>query len=217
MSAEPLARIAPAAPIRMAVIAVSAQVRAGIEALAASNDALHLAGSTADADTLGAAAIDVLVIDMEAESPGLPTVAPGVGAFVLLTDDPDGDTLAGLEPGDAVALLPRNAPLADIAAAIEATAAGLCVLPREMLARLLDARKPQRDELAAAPPEALSPRELEVLAMLAEGLNNKDIARHLDISDNTVKFHLSSIFGKLGAANRTEAVMVGMRYGLVMV
>jgi DNA-binding NarL/FixJ family response regulator len=67
------------------------------------------------------------------------------------------------------------------------------------------------------PPEALSAREMEVLAMLAEGLGNKDIARLLVISENTVKFHLSSIFGKLGANNRTEAVMLGMRYGLVMV
>jgi DNA-binding NarL/FixJ family response regulator len=53
--------------------------------------------------------------------------------------------------------------------------------------------------------------------MLADGLGNKEIARQLDISDNTVKFHLSSIFGKLGATNRTEAVMLGMRYGFIMV
>jgi DNA-binding NarL/FixJ family response regulator len=53
--------------------------------------------------------------------------------------------------------------------------------------------------------------------MLAEGLGNKEIARQLDISDNTVKFHLSSIFGKLGATNRTEAVMFGMRHGFIMV
>ena len=53
--------------------------------------------------------------------------------------------------------------------------------------------------------------------MLAEGMSNKDIARHLDVSDNTFKFHLSSIFGKLGATSRTEAVMVGMRHGFIMV
>jgi DNA-binding NarL/FixJ family response regulator len=56
-----------------------------------------------------------------------------------------------------------------------------------------------------------------VLTMLAEGLGNKEIARQLDISDNTVKFHLASIFGKLGANSRTEAVMQGMRHGLIMV
>jgi DNA-binding NarL/FixJ family response regulator len=62
----------------------------------------------------------------------------------------------------------------------------------------------------------LTPREIEVLTMLAEGLGNKAIARQLDISDNTVKFHLSSIFGKLGATSRTEAVMLGMRHGFIM-
>jgi DNA-binding NarL/FixJ family response regulator len=67
------------------------------------------------------------------------------------------------------------------------------------------------------PFETLTLREIEVLAMLAEGLGNKEIARQLDISDNTVKFHLSSIFGKLGATNRTEAVMFGMRHGFIMV
>ena len=65
--------------------------------------------------------------------------------------------------------------------------------------------------------ETLTLREIEVLAMLAEGLGNKEIARQLDISDNTVKFHLSAIFGKLGATNRTEAVMLGMRHGFIMV
>jgi DNA-binding NarL/FixJ family response regulator len=63
----------------------------------------------------------------------------------------------------------------------------------------------------------LTLREIEVLAMLADGLGNKEIARQLDISDNTVKSHLSSIFGKLGATNRTEAVMLGMRHGFIMV
>ncbi|HEY7475609.1 MAG TPA: response regulator transcription factor [Vicinamibacterales bacterium] len=66
------------------------------------------------------------------------------------------------------------------------------------------------------PPEALTPRELEVLALLAEGLPNKSIARRLDISDQTVKFHVASIYGKLGAANRTDAVRRAVRRGLVV-
>jgi DNA-binding NarL/FixJ family response regulator len=200
-------------------------VRADIEALVASREVFHLAASADDAATLAGrldgATIDVLVIDMEGEPADFSTAAFGIGtaacAFVFLTDEPEGDATPNFESDDAVALLSRNAPLADIAAAIEATAAGLCVLSREMLARLIDARKPQRHDVPAMPPEALSARETEVLAMLAEGLGNKEIARLLDISENTVKFHLSSIFGKLGANNRTEAVMLGMRYGLVMV
>jgi DNA-binding NarL/FixJ family response regulator len=67
------------------------------------------------------------------------------------------------------------------------------------------------DDLA----EGLTPRETEVLTLLADGLPNKAIARHLEISDETVKFHLGSIFGKLGASNRTDAVRQALRRGLV--
>ncbi len=63
--------------------------------------------------------------------------------------------------------------------------------------------------------EALTPRELEVLEALAEGMPNRAIALRLGISEHTVKFHVSSIFGKLGAGNRTEAVRCGVRRGLI--
>ena len=63
--------------------------------------------------------------------------------------------------------------------------------------------------------EALTQRETEVLTLLADGLPNKAIARRLEISDETVKFHLGSIFGKLGASNRTDAVRQALRRGLV--
>ena len=65
------------------------------------------------------------------------------------------------------------------------------------------------------PQEALTPREVQVLELLAEGLPNKAIAARLDISDQTVKFHVSAICGKLGAANRTDAVRRGVRRGLI--
>ncbi len=63
----------------------------------------------------------------------------------------------------------------------------------------------------------LSPRESEVLALLAEGLGNKEIATRLGISENTIKFHVSSIMDKLDAGSRTEAVARGIRQGLVVV
>jgi DNA-binding NarL/FixJ family response regulator len=64
--------------------------------------------------------------------------------------------------------------------------------------------------------EALTPRESEVLQMLASGLANKEIAARLTISEHTVKFHVASILGKLGAGSRTEAVSLGIRRGLVL-
>ncbi|HEV8722827.1 MAG TPA: response regulator transcription factor [Candidatus Binatia bacterium] len=65
--------------------------------------------------------------------------------------------------------------------------------------------------------QILTPREIEVLRMMAEGLGNKEIATKLLISDHTVKFHISSIFAKLGVSSRTEAVTVGIRQGLIMI
>lgn len=67
------------------------------------------------------------------------------------------------------------------------------------------------------PIESLTPRELEVLHVLAEGLPNKAIAHRLRISDQTVKFHLASICGKLGAQNRTDAVRLAIQRGLIAV
>ena len=63
--------------------------------------------------------------------------------------------------------------------------------------------------------EGLTPREHEVLALVADGLHNRDIAQALSVSEHTVKFHLASIFGKLGVSTRTEAVQRGLRLGVI--
>ena len=71
----------------------------------------------------------------------------------------------------------------------------------------------RQDDAAAV--EALTVREIQVLELLAEGLPNKAVARRLGISDQTVKFHVASLSGKLGAANRTDAVRRAVRRGLI--
>ena len=68
----------------------------------------------------------------------------------------------------------------------------------------------------AAASEALTPRELQVLQLVAQGLPNKGIARRLGISENTAKFHVASVCGKLGASSRTEAVTLAARRGLIL-
>jgi DNA-binding CsgD family transcriptional regulator len=74
---------------------------------------------------------------------------------------------------------------------------------------------PAWDDDAGAPHEALTPREHDVLALLAEGAGNRAIAERLGISDHTVKFHLSAIFGKLGVSTRTAAVRRALRLGWI--
>ncbi|CAN7742070.1 response regulator transcription factor [Cupriavidus necator] len=215
----------PMSPVRVAVVAASPQARASLQALVEAAPALDFAGSAADtagiADRFAGDVPDVVVVELEPQAGDLPAPEagrdPAAPALVLLTDETDSDWIHDVLGASATALLPRDATPGEIIAAIEAVAAGLCVLSPEILARLLAQRRAPRQTASAALTETLTPRELEVLAMLAEGLGNKEIARQLDISDNTVKFHLSAIFGKLGASSRTEAVLQGMRHGLIMV
>ena len=83
---------------------------------------------------------------------------------------------------------------------------GILVIPTSRLKPALE-----QDDL----PEPLTRREIQVLELLAEGLPNKAIAARFQISDQTVKFHVASIYGKLGAANRTDAVRRAVRRGLI--
>ncbi|RDK00877.1 helix-turn-helix transcriptional regulator [Paraburkholderia lacunae] len=211
-------------PVRVAIIADSPQVRASLQALVEASPTLRFAGSAADArmlaDRLAGSVPDVIVFDAEPEASDAPKAGFDIGhspsALVMLTDEADSEWILDALPGDATAILPRDAMPGEIVASIEAVAAGLYVLSPEIVGRLLSGRTPPRQTATGTPVEILTSREIEVLMMLAEGLSNKEIARQLDISDNTVKFHLAALFGKLGATNRTEAVMLGMRHGFVM-
>jgi DNA-binding NarL/FixJ family response regulator len=110
------------------------------------------------------------------------------------------------------AVLPRTASAESIVAAVEAAAAGLVVLPADALAEV-----PQGSAArSAAPPETLSAREAQILALLAEGLVNKQIAARLGISRHTVKTHLAALFHKLGVSTRAEAVAAGARAGVIL-
>jgi DNA-binding CsgD family transcriptional regulator len=127
-------------------------------------------------------------------------------ADVVLADGdcPPGETRPVVSLGgadqDLSGMLPSHAGASQIDAALRAVAAGLIVRAPDAAARGFGA---MRETEAHA---LLTPRELEVLAALAEGMTNKAIARHLDISLHTVKFHIESLFRKLGARTRTEAV-----------
>jgi DNA-binding CsgD family transcriptional regulator len=111
------------------------------------------------------------------------------------------------------AYLPPDATAAEILAAIAAVGQGLVVLTQMQAERLLPVRS-RRNNLPRLV-ESLTPREIEVLRLMADGLVNKEIADRLAISEHTAKFHVASILGKLQAASRTDAVAQGMRRGLI--
>lgn len=112
-------------------------------------------------------------------------------------------------------ILPADVTAAQLTSAVSAVAKGLLVLQPAELA-LASASTQSRNGETAELFEPLTPREKEVLQMLASGLGNKQIAAHLKISDHTAKFHVASILGKLGASSRTEAVSLGLRRGLIL-
>jgi DNA-binding NarL/FixJ family response regulator len=139
-------------------------------------------------------------------------------AFVTLIDSVDVES--SLDPlyAGARAILPRSAGRDEITTAITAVAHGLAVLPRALLPTLLDGA-PLVSDLVDYHNEGhapLTPRELEVLAAMADGASNKVIARRLGISFHTAKFHVAAILAKLNADSRTEAVTRAAQLGFVM-
>jgi len=139
-------------------------------------------------------------------------------AFVVLIDGyNDDDGLDALHAG-ARAILSRLVERSEIVVAIKMVISGLAVLPRELLAALLNAGLDADETLDGndAGRARLTPRELEVLAAMADGASNKAIARRLGISFHTAKFHVAAILAKLSADSRTEAVARAAQLGLVM-
>ncbi len=142
---------------------------------------------------------EVVVVDGMEEAPGDALVVRLIGRDVV------GPLPATSAP--AGALISRDASDEALSAAVLAVAAGLVVVDPD-----IEAREP---EPAGAPGDALTPREMEVLRLLAEGKPNKGIAFDLGVSEHTAKFHVGSILSKLDAGSRTEAVTIAIRRGLL--
>lgn len=210
--------------IRVFIVAASPLARTGLENLLAARN-FKVAGSVANIDALAGqlsdAAVDAILLDSSGEAfePLLDSVVayglPSDFNVVLLAEAATPAASAEALRAGIRAVLPNDISPDQLAAALEAVASELVVLhPAYFDAALPAASVATRplDELL----EPLTPRESEVLQMLAAGLGNKEIAAKLGISDHTVKFHVASILGKLGAATRTEAVSLGIRRGLVL-
>jgi DNA-binding NarL/FixJ family response regulator len=150
---------------------------------------------------------DVVIMD------ALPD-AGGNRPIILISDQVD--VIAALH-GGAAGVLPTTVTVEQLRIAVGAVAQGLSVIPAEAVADTLDALASEDDPRAApAPATPLTPRELEVLNLMAAGASNKVIARNLGISIHTAKFHVASILAKLDATGRTDAVAQAARLGLLM-
>lgn len=196
------------------ILSPSPVLRAGLQALLSAEDDIDVVASVASL-----AAMD--------EIPTAQVIVTVPGAWSS-TPRPDGSVLLiGGETADILALSQANlpswgvispdAPAEVLGAAIRALAHGLVVtLPQVQLALL---NRPAQSQSAAMQNavEPLTPREIDVLRELAEGLTNKQIARKLGLSAHTVKFHVSAIYGKFGASNRAEATRTGARLGYLSI
>jgi DNA-binding NarL/FixJ family response regulator len=210
--------------IRVFIVAASQLIRAGLQSMLA-DSRFDIVGSAADLESLSGQFVDVEpdVVLVEAATYAQEELLNALEVaelaqeypVILLSQQPKTAWLSKALRAGVRAVLPRDVAPEQLRAALEAAAAGLVVIHPSELDTVLSATvgpSAPLDELL----EPLTRREREVLQMLAAGLANKEIAARLAISDHTVKFHVASILGKLGASSRTEAVSAGIRRGLVM-
>jgi two-component system NarL family response regulator len=203
--------------IRVAVFDDHQMIREGIVALLRMHDDLEVVGEAGD----GAAAIelyrrlqpDVALVDLRMPGKdGVAVIRELRGEFrncrllVLTTYDSEDDVSRALQAGARGYVL-KGASRTALTDAIRAVHAGRRYIPPDLADRVLP--RPADEEL--------SDREMEVLAGIAAGLNNREIGNHLDISESTVKSHLNHLFAKLGVTDRTKALVVALRRGLTRV
>jgi len=210
--------------IRVVVAATSAVRRGGLEAIVRADSSFQLSGSALSLLGLDARAReirpDVVVADLAHPDPQFASTVALLEeasiAVVALIDEPDPGWASRALRAGLHAILPRESSASEILSAIRVARSGLVLLDPEVAREVASQTRSHSAESAPETLEELTPREIEVLRLMAEGFGNKVIASRLGISDHTVKFHISSILAKLGAASRTEAVTLGIRMGLIL-
>lgn len=205
-------------PVRVLVVDDHPVVRGGLAAMFDAESDITVVGTAADGHEALARVAELQpdVVLMDLRMPRMDGVAaterigvdhPGTRVLVLTTFDTDADIVRAVEAGAAGYLL-KDSSLADLVDAVRAAARGETVLAPPVAARLLS-------HLRAPSPEALTPREVEVLEAVGQGMTNAEIGRHLFIGEATVKTHLLRVFAKLSVDDRTHAVTTAMERGLL--
>ena len=209
--------------IHVLIVAAAARARRALESLLYA-EGFEIVGSFASledaADAFTEKELDAIIIDANDASLGdlfeslQESGAAREAPTILLLPDASPDAVSHALRLGVRGVLPASAEPRQLAAALQAVVRELVVLNSEVASpfRPAASRATPADELT----EPLTPREKEVLRLLASGLGNKEIAARLKISEHTAKFHVASILGKLGAASRAEAVSIGMRKGLIL-
>lgn len=204
--------------LAVCVIASAPALRVGLTSLLAS---LESVGRVYSANTLADFEAYKFKTDILVLSPGVSSSSqldeildfPRLSGVLILVDEQDEGSWFIPQYSDIPwGILPFKASVEQFEAAIQALSAGLSIGMPSMLTILPGEGNPDQADTLVDP---LTEREKEVLQLLAQGRANKQIALDLAISEHTVKFHVSSIYTKLGAGNRTEAVRLGVRQGLI--
>lgn len=208
--------------LRVLVVSANPLVRGGLLALVEAMPGLKTVGSAGvgEATSLAAQLLpEAVLLDVgDGEPEDLDAIArlaatqPGLPIVALASDQ--APLPQALRFG-ASAFLPTAIDAETLSVALLAAARGLVTIPRPDVAALL--HEEERLEPVKAPAESLTPRELEVLQLMARGLTNRQIARHLQISEHTVKFHAGAVLGKLNARSRAEAVARAIGLGWILV
>lgn len=197
-------------------------VRDGLRWMLAGEPGLEVVGEAAHGgellELLEELPVDLVLLDLRMPEVGglealeeLRTRFPGARVVVLSMHDEPGYVRRAIELGASGYLL-KSVDRQELLRALQAVGEGHAYVQGELTDLLLDelAGRP-----ASGPVPSLSPRELEVLRLVAEGCDNRQIGHRLGISEATVKTHLKAVFGHLGVAGRAEAVAVGLRLGLI--
>jgi DNA-binding NarL/FixJ family response regulator len=216
------------APLRIVIADDQASVREGLVLLLGGLPGIDVVGAAADGEQALALVAehdpDAILLDLHmpvldgiGATRRLAAEHPGVAVVILTTYADDESVLEALRAG-ARSYLTKDADRADIASALQAAAGGLSVLDARVQAALVaaaTAAAPPAGEAAALPaPDGLTQREAGILALIAQGLTNPEIAARLFLSNHTVKTHISRIFAKTGSRDRVAAIGYARRHNI---
>jgi DNA-binding NarL/FixJ family response regulator len=217
-------------PIRTLIVDDHALFRRGLEMVLDEEDDIELVGQASDGseavEKAGESLPDIVLMDIRMpRSSGIEAcramkaVAPSAKIVMLTISDEEEDLFEAIRAGASGYLL-KDLPLDEVAETVRAVHGGQSLINPSMAGKLLTefatlARRETSEQVQEIPPPKLTEREMQVLRLVARGMNNKDIAKELFISENTVKNHVRNILEKLQIHSRMEAVMVAVREKLI--